>query len=75
MPAPCCKKFWEKIPDDEPVFTLAARDLLAADTVSFWIGRAKKIGVNAEKIQRAIEHWQLIVGFQSAHPERTKIPD
>lgn len=75
MPAQCCKKFWEKIPNDEPVFTLAARDLLAPEVISFWIDRAKKMGVNPEKIQKAVDHWRAFVGFQTAHPERTKIPD
>jgi hypothetical protein len=75
MPADCCKEFWGRIPDDEPTFTLAARDALSAHAVRFWIGEALKEGVNADKIVRATQHLKAIEDFQRAHLERVKIPD
>jgi hypothetical protein len=34
MPAQCCKDFYARIPDDEPVFTIAARDRTAPAIVN-----------------------------------------
>jgi hypothetical protein len=75
MPEQCCKDFFDKIPDDEPVFTIAARDELAAYTVADWIVRAEADGVNPDKIARARQHLQDIVEFQSSYPDRVKKPD
>ncbi len=75
MPAECCKKFYEKIPDDEPVFTIAGRDLLGPDVIRCWIGRAADNGVNADKLQRAVQHLKWFEEFQAAHPERCHLPD
>ena len=33
MPAECCKKFFAKVPDDEPVFTVVGHDPFAEDVV------------------------------------------
>jgi len=75
MPAPCCKEFFARIPDDEPVFTLAGRDQISAATVEFWIRRASNLLVNDGKLTRAIQHLQAIQDFQRAYPGRTKLPD
>jgi hypothetical protein len=75
MPAECCKKFYAKLPEDEPVFTLAGRDKLAIATVNFWIEEAIKAGVNQDKIDRAYKHLIALSDFQNAHPERVKLPD
>ena len=75
MPATCCKEFYAKIPDDEPVFTVVGRDLLAAQTVEFWIERARACGVNDGKILRAQWHLEEMVLFAQQHPERMKLPD
>jgi len=45
---------YDKAEDDEPIFTLLARDPLAADVVTFWIERAKEAGVRPEKIAEAV---------------------
>ena len=73
MPARCCKEFFSNLPDDEPVFTLAAHDILAVETVWYWINRAKMSGVNADKLRRAEEHLHAMVQWRTTHP--TKIPD
>jgi hypothetical protein len=75
MPTQCCKDTWEKIPDDEPVFILRGKDLLATDVVREWIVAARRNDVNPDKIARAKEHLNAIDQFQGAHPERCKIPD
>ena len=75
MPAQCCKEFYAKIPDDEPVFTLAGRDILAAQTVALWIERARAYGVNEDKILRAQWHLEAMERFEQDHPERMKLPD
>jgi hypothetical protein len=75
MPAGCCKEFYARIADDEPIFTLAGRDQLAPETVEFWIRRANQRGVNDNKLTRAIQHLQAIQDFQRAYPGRTKLPD
>jgi hypothetical protein len=75
MPKDCCKETWNKIPDDEPVFTIRGQDQLAERVIYFWIREALDAGVNPEKIAQAEEHLHDIQRFQKAHPERTKIPD
>ena len=75
MPAQCCNEFYAKIPDDEPVFTLTGRDMLASETVAFWIERAEACGVNHDKILRAQWHLEAMQLFTQDHPERMKLPD
>lgn len=75
MPAQCCKDFWARIPEDEPTFTIAGRDLFAVEVIGFWIEMAEAEGVNPDKIRRAKEHLAAIAKFQETHPERTKVPD
>lgn len=70
---PCC---FGDVPEDEPVFLIRGKDLLAADVVSDWITRAEMEGlVPADKINRAKEHLQVIIEFQREHPDRCKFPD
>jgi len=75
MPAECCKKFWEKIPEDVPVFTLAGWDPLAIDAIITWIALAVEYGVPESKLIRSREHLKAIQQFQKDHPERVKMPD
>lgn len=75
MPSQCCKDTWEKIPDDEPVFIIRGKDLLALGPVRRWIEEANAAGVNDDKQNRAFEHLASIERFQLEHPERCKIPD
>jgi hypothetical protein len=75
MPARCCIKTWNKIPADEPVFTLRAKDLLAPVAVKAWLDAAKKAGVNRNKLRRAKAHWLAMRRFQRVFPRRCKVPD
>lgn len=75
MPKQCCKEFWDKIADDEPVFILAGRDAFAGDIVDAWIAKALKEGVNRDKIDRATQHLIAIRQWQNNNPHRVKLPD
>ncbi len=75
MAASCCKETWQKIPDDEPVFILRGKDLLAPSIVVDWIEKAEEANVNSDKIQRAWEHYKAMIEFQAQHPSHCKIPD
>lgn len=75
MPAQCCKDKWPTIPEDEPVFVIRGKDLLALKTIQYWIDLAKGAGVNDEKMNAVYRHHNDILVFQREHPERCKIPD
>jgi len=55
----------ERAADDEPIFVLRARDLIAPETVREWAYRAAKAGAPREKVVEAracadaMEDWQL----------------
>jgi len=61
--------------EDEPSFTILARDQFAQAVVAFWISRAEAAGSPEAKIDRARQRYQEIIEFQSDHPERVKVPD
>lgn len=71
----CCKETIAKVPEDEPVFLLRGKDLLASIAVETWIEEAQLRGVPADKVKRAIEHLKDIQKFQKRHPDRCKLPD
>jgi hypothetical protein len=71
----CCKKSIAKIPKDEPVFCLFARDSLSTDVIRYWIELAEKNKVNDDKILRAKGHLQDFEDFQVRFPERKHLPD
>lgn len=76
MPTQCCKDTWNKIPDDEPVFIIRGKDLLAVGAVATWIESAQRSRkVPKDKIDRANEHYTAIKDFQKKYPERCKMPD
>lgn len=75
MPKDCCKKFWNKIPDDVPVFTVVGWDSLASKTVRFWLAEAALAGVNADKLQRTINHIRDLDEYVANNPEKMKLPD
>ncbi len=75
MPMQCCKDKWPTIPDDEPVFVIRGKDLLAIPNVQDWMERARKASVNADKMKAVQMHLDAIIEFQESHPERCKIPD
>ena len=71
----CCKDTFAKIPDDEPAFILRAQDLTAPVLVRAWIDNAIAGGVNADKLERAEQHYADMIEFQKANPDRCKFPD
>lgn len=76
MPSECCKTTWNRIPDDEPVFILRGKDLLAPLRVKAWIAEAVKSGVvPAEKIEGAKAHYEAMLEFQKENKVRCKMPD
>jgi hypothetical protein len=66
---------YARIPEDEPVFTLRGKDLLALGAIDEWLRLAHLAGVNEDKIRRGVEHLQDIRQFQANHRERCQIPD
>ncbi len=75
MPAKCCREFYDRLCEDEPIFTLAGRDRLAPAVIAYWIKLATMAGVNGDKLNRAYEHLTKMNEFQILNPERTKMPD
>ena len=62
-----------KIPEDEPVFLLRAQDVVAPQAVEIWALAAHKAGANAEIVEHAYQHAQLMRKWQAEHG--SKIPD
>jgi hypothetical protein len=75
MPRSCCTRFFNRIPEDEPVFTLAARDKCAIPTLKEWIKRAEIAGVNPFKIDVAKAHLRDFERFSKENPDIMKVPD
>lgn len=75
MPQQGCKDLWNNIPDDEPVFIVRGKDLLAADIVSTWMMAAARVGVSTTKLQAVEQVYRDIQDFQRCHADRCKIPD
>lgn len=64
---------WQSTQDDEPVFIVCARDVLAPHTVMDWADRAAKLGVNDEKVRAAIGLANEMIAWQRKHG--MKLPD
>ncbi len=75
MPKDCCIKMFNRIPIDEPVFTLRAQDELATTVLRAWIDLAEKRGVNSQKIVRAEQHLLDMLEWRATDPNRVKLPD
>jgi hypothetical protein len=71
----CCKECIAKIPDDEPVFCLFGRDVLASWTILEWIKLGIDQGISIDKLLEGMRHLKDIVDFQKANPERVHLPD
>ncbi len=59
--------------DDEPVFVLRAKDVLAAFAVNEWVQRARFEGVNKDKITAAVDDISAMLDWQERNG--TKLPD
>jgi len=75
MPTECCKKFYARIPEDVPIFTLVAWDLLALEAIQQWLLKARDKGVSEEKIAKAQQHFDAIALWQRENPSLCKLPD
>ena len=60
---------------DMPVFTLIGKDVLAVNTVQFWLAQAKEAGVNPQKIAKVQEHLDALIRFKLDNPDRMQVPD
>lgn len=61
----------EPIPDDEPIFILRAKDVLAEQTLHYYLTM-----VATEQHKQAIKHRiQDFQRFRGEHPDRMKAPD
>ncbi len=61
--------------DDEPVFTLCARDVTAPAAVRDWAARAAFAGAPPEKTGAAYRIAVEMETWQQANPEKVKVPD
>jgi hypothetical protein len=75
MPRPCCKRFFDRIPDDVPVFTVVAWDPTAVPTVEAWLAEARKLGVNPFKLETVTAHLNELKRWAAANPDKMKVPD
>lgn len=65
----------DKAGDDEPIFTLLARDELAPEIVVLWATKAAEAGTPHEKVRGAVEVSMAMHKWQMANPDRVKTPD
>ena len=61
--------------DDEPLFILCARDRTAIPVIGVWITIAEFAGIPKKKIANAIRLRDMMLSWQSIHPEKLKMPD
>jgi len=64
----------EIIPDDEPLFLLRGRDLLAFKFLGAYVSISKEAGCNAYHFSKLIETIESFLKFKKEHPERMKMP-
>jgi hypothetical protein len=61
--------------DDEPVFVLCARDVVAPEIVEAWADAAARAGSNSSKTRHAMIDAEDMRRWQAAHADRVKVPD
>lgn len=66
----------EKIPDDEPIFLLRARDRIASTIVRTWAAKAMiDYGCNAAKVDGAQQVAKAMERWQEVNHHLVKAPD
>lgn len=60
---------------EDLIFRIQPYDLLAVETINFWIDRATQMGVSPEKIEKADAHLRAVIEYQSKNPDKVKLPD
>jgi len=56
-------------------FVIKVHDKLAPMTIRAWIGEAYMEGVSEAKINKAVAHYNEVVAWQLANPDKVKVPD
>jgi hypothetical protein len=64
----------EVVPEDEPLFLLRGRDILAVKLLMAYLEISKEAGCNAYHFLKLGETVAGLVKFQEEHPERMKLP-
>lgn len=78
MPLQCCIDRWERLlkeDPDMPVFTLLGKDILAIETVEYWIRRARVYEVNEEKLRKVQLHLDALKAYAAQHQDKMQVPD
>ncbi len=57
----------DKAADDEPIFTLRAKDPLAVRTILRWCDEAASCGIHLEKLDEAKQCAELMREWRQAH--------
>ena len=66
---------YDKAADDEPLFVLRATDPATPNAVRAWAAEARLVGHRSEKCDHAMDYADEIEEWQSANPDRMKVPD
>lgn len=64
----------ERIPEDEPVFILRGRDVLAGRTINYYAGQMIETGCDHRRIFELGGVFAEFMKFSSKHPDRMKQP-
>lgn len=65
----------KKVEDDEPIFVIRSKDILAIEIIYRWIEEAINYDVNEEKIEKARQHLDAVMNWRNQNPNKVKIPD
>lgn len=63
------------IPEDEPVFVLRAKDVLAHSTVEHYLDMCMKLNLPRDHTDAIEEHLERIWEYQHEHRDLVGIPD
>lgn len=65
----------EKVPEDEPIFCLRAKDDIATHALRCWMREASAMGVAEEKIDGAKGFLIEFSEWRHENPDKCKLPD
>lgn len=63
------------IPNDEPVFVLRGKDMLAVPLLARYLDLLKREGVAADSVEAVEARLKQFFDFATKNPERMKLPD
>jgi len=76
------KAYLEKIPEDEPVFILRAKDIYSPAAIAAWAGLVqapiegkKASGASIRKAQEAMYDAKMFRAWQAVNKNKVKVPD